>query len=111
MNDHMNGYDPIAYASRLKLSKVEGIMTLSDTTDILDFEDKENIKDGVNNGHLTMTQALIAWLVGNYNLDVIDIFQLTDGLQTVSVIHAEVLATVYEYVFGAPYKGDVEGMV
>ena len=108
MNDRVNGYDPMTYASRLNLSTVGGLMALSDSADIVDFEDKAEIQQSVDAGQLSMTNALVAWLVGAYNLGIIDIFQLTDGLQTISVIHEPVLATLYEYVFIAPATGEVK---
>ena len=111
MNDRVNGIDPMTYANRLNLSTVGGLMALSDSADIIDFEDKEDIKQAVDHNNLSMTNALVAWLVGNYNLDIIDVFQLTDGLQTISVIHEPVLSTLFEYIFGSIYKGDVEGVV
>ena len=108
MNDRVNGIDPMTYANRLNLSTVGGLMALSDSADIIDFEDKEDIKQAVDAGQLSMTNALVAWLVGNYNLQVIDVFQLTDGLQSVVSMHEAVLATLYEYVFIAPVTGEVK---
>lgn len=108
MNDRVNGVDPMTYASRLNLSTVGGLMALSDSADIIDFEAKTEIQQAVDDGQLGMTNALVAWLVGAYNLDVIDVFQLTDGLQTVFFTYESVMATLYEYVFVASPTSEAE---
>lgn len=108
MNDRVNGIDPMTYASRLNLSTVGGLMALSDTVAIVSDDEKADVREAVNDSNLNMTHALVAWLVGAYNLEIIDIFQLTDGLQSVVSMHEAVLATLYEYVFIAPVTGEVK---
>jgi len=107
MNDRVNGYDH-TQRHHQDLSTVGGLMALSDNVDVMDSEDAVSIRHAVDYGQMLMTHALVAWLVGAYNLGIIDIFQLTDGVQTISVIHEPVLATLYEYVFIAPATGEVK---
>ena len=107
MNDRVNGYDH-TQRHHQDLSTVGGLMALSDNVDVMDSEDTVSIRHAVDYGQMLMTHALVAWLVGAYNLGIIDIFQLTDGVQTISVIHEPVLATLYEYVFIAPVTGEVK---
>jgi hypothetical protein len=110
MNDQVNGYDHTQRYHQ-DLSTVGGLMALSDNVDVMDSEDTVSIRHAVDYGQMLMTHALVAWLVGAYNLGLIDIFQLTDGVQSVVSIHEQVLATLYEYVFGAVPEGSVEELM
>ena len=117
MNDRVNGYDPMTHTNRpnTNLSTVGGLMALSEIMDKayyeIDTEVRDRLRADVESGLLSMTNALVGWLANAYYAEIIDLLQFTDAVHTVSVIHAEVLSTLFEYIFGSIYKGDVEGMV
>ena len=108
MNDRVNGVDPMTYANRLNLSTVGGLMALSDTVAIVNEAEKADVREAVNNSNLNMTEALMAWLIGVYNYGLVDIQQVNNGMQSLVTMHEAVLATLYEYVFGAVPTGSVE---
>ena len=108
MNDRVNGVDPMTYANRLNLSTVGGLMALSDTVAIVNEAEKADVREAVNDSNLNMTEALMAWLIGVYNYGLVDIQQVNNGMQSLVTMHEAVLATLYEYVFGAVPKGGIE---
>ena len=114
MNDRVNGYDH-TQRHHQGLSTVGGLMALADELDSsyyeIDTEVRDRLRADVESGLLSMTNALVGWLANAYYAEVIDLLQFTDAVHTVSVIHAEVLSTLFEYIFGSIYKGDVEGVV